>query len=121
MWVFVLMHVGLHLATCADEFMLCPCVHPVGILRPYVVPLQAGAPGACLQGGVAEEDGQTPVQLPDFLTGSSRRGEAPSMATTALCTGALRAARCLSGASWRRQDNMPWGAKPLGSPLKCLI
>lgn len=30
--VFVLMHVGLHLATCADGFILCPCVHPVGRL-----------------------------------------------------------------------------------------
>lgn len=71
--------------------------------------------------GVAEEHGQTPVQSPDLLAGSSRGGEAPSVATMALRTDALRAARRLSRASWQRQDNMPWGAKPLGSPLKCLM
>ena len=71
--------------------------------------------------GVAEEHGQTPVQSPHFLTGSSRQGEAPSVATMALRPDALRAARCLSRASWQRQDNMLWGAEPLGSPLKCLM
>lgn len=121
MWVFVLVHVGLHLAACADKFMPCPCMHPVGMLRPCVVPLHAWTPSARLQGGIAEEHGQTPVQSLDFLAGSSRRGEAPGVATTALRTDALRAVRCRSRASWRRQDNMPWGAKLLGSPLKCLM
>lgn len=27
----------------------------------------------------------------------------------------------LSRAGWQRQDNMPWGAKLLGSPLKCFM
>lgn len=34
-----------------------------------------------------------------------------------LCTPTLSQQR----AGWQRQDNMPWGAKPLGSPLKCLM
>ena len=71
--------------------------------------------------GAAGGHGQTPVQSLDLLADSGRRGEVPSMATTALRTDALGAARCLSRASWQSPDNTPWGAKPRGSPLKCLM
>lgn len=82
---------------------------------PARCPRTLGRPVRVCGEGAAEEHGQTPCsrrfprRQQQTRWGSPRGQRGP-------------AHRCShSRASWQRQDNMPWGAKPLGSPLKCLM
>lgn len=106
---------GSHLAACADGFTRRPCVRPAGALGPCAVPPCARAPGGCLRGGGCWRTRADPPQ-----SQVSSQAAADEMGSPRGHRGPAH--RCShSRASWQRQDNMPWGAKPLGSPLKCLM
>lgn len=120
--VFMYVYLCLYMYVCIMHVdcmcMLCACT------RMHICACMVLGVCVCLcNEKITKEPGQVYVQLLfcNFLHAAEDEVRFQAQLHWCSVLHVPRAVLCLNTAGWQRQDNIPWGAELLGSPLKYLI